>query len=59
MSCPGCDRLDGDDRLISEAIEKRRETPRYTLTDDDRRAVEVAEEERSSLLQRIIERRAG
>jgi hypothetical protein len=57
MACPACRQLDRDERLVREAVEERREGLRYALTDDDRRAVEVEEEELTALLQRMIERR--
>jgi hypothetical protein len=59
MSCPVCDRLDRDEQLLSEAIEERRETLRYALSEDEREEIAIEEAALAALLQRIIERRAA
>jgi hypothetical protein len=59
MTCPACDRIARDERLLKEAVEEIRETRRYVLTAKEREAVEAEERMLAHLLDRIIERRAA
>jgi hypothetical protein len=59
MSCPTCNQLDRDEQLVREAVEERRETLRYTLSEEEREAIREEEQMLAHLLDRIIERRAA
>jgi len=59
MSCPTCERIDRDERLLSEAVEEIRDSLRYALTPNEREAIEREEQLLALLLDRIIEKRAA
>jgi len=59
MSCPTCARLDRDERLLSEAVEEIRETRRFALSEEERKAIEREEAMLAHLLDRILEHRAA
>jgi hypothetical protein len=59
MTCPTCERIARDERLLSEAVEDCREGLRYALTPKEREAVEAEERMLAALLDRILERRAA
>jgi hypothetical protein len=58
MACPICTQLDRDEALLTEAVEGCRDTLRYSLTPEEREAVEEEERLLAHLLARIVERRA-
>jgi hypothetical protein len=59
MACPTCTRFDRDEQLVREAVEERRETLRYTLSEEEREAILEEEQLLAHLLDRIIEKRAA
>jgi hypothetical protein len=59
MACPTCQRLDRDERLLSEAVEDCAATRRYVLTEEERIAIEEEERMLATLLARIWEKRAA